>query len=267
VSENGRAPDNSDDDLTRRAWLLRVGEVTALAGVAGLVPDLAGGMSLTVQGGTAGLPPGLYEPSGEHLSHVLGARDAPLVPRAAETEFAVPRQGRFQPLFLSHHELDVVTRVVGILLGSVDPRALSETIAWIDLRLQIDAGIRDAARTLDPLHRALAVAYYGQARVVELETVDSQAFVRTGLQLLEQQSQKRFGREFLELAGTAQTDLVQEISRTPPDSPLARAYLFLRREAIRGYFTSQAGLKELDYKGNAVYGACPGCETRRFRIR
>ena len=145
----------------------------------------------------------------------------------------------------------------------MDARALSETIAWIDLRLQSDAGIRNAARTLDPSHRALAVAYYGQARVVELETVDSQAIVRTGLKLLEQQSRERFGREFLELAATAQTDLVREISRTPPESPLGRCYLFLRREAIRGYFTSQAGLMELDYKGNAFYGACPGCESRR----
>jgi hypothetical protein len=65
------------------------------------------------------------------------------------------------------------------------------------------------------------------------------------------------------VAGTAQTDLVREISRMPPDSLLGRCYQFLRRETIRGYFTSQAGLKDLDYKGNAFYGACPGCDTRR----
>jgi Gluconate 2-dehydrogenase subunit 3 len=263
VSETRRAPDDSDDDLTRRAWLLRLGELTALAGVAGLVPDLAAAVTRNVQNAAAGLPPGLFDPSAEHLTHVLAARDAPLVPRGGETDFAVPRRGPYQPLFFSHHELDVVTRLVGVLLGSVDARALSETIAWLDLRLQSDAGIRHAARTLDPSHRALAVAYYGQARVVELETVDSQAIVRTGLELLEQQSRERFGREFLGLAGTAQTDLVREISRLPLESPLGRCYLFVRREAIRGYFTSQAGLKELDYKGNAFYGACPGCESRR----
>ncbi len=79
----------------------------------------------------------------------------------------------------------MVTRLVAVLLGNVDARALSETIAWIDLRLQSDSGIRQAARTLDPSHRALAVAYYGQAKVVELETVDWQAIVRTGVNLLE----------------------------------------------------------------------------------
>jgi hypothetical protein len=263
VSENRRAPDDSDDDLTRRAWLLRLGEVTALAGVAGLVPDLAAAMTLTVQDAAAGLPPGLYDPSIEHLTHVLAARHAPLVPSGAETDFAVPRQGPFRPLFFSRHQLDVVTRLVEVLLGSVDPRALSETIAWLDLRLQSDAGIRHAARNLDPSHRALAIAYYGEARVVELESVDWQAIARTGLNLLEQHSRERFGSEFLGLAGTAQTDLVWEITRMPPESPLGRCYLFLRREAIRGYFTSQAGLKEIDYKGNAFYGACPGCESRR----
>ena len=67
MSESRRAPDDSDDDLTRRAWLLRLGELTALAGVAGLAPDLAGAMTRTVQEAD-GLPPGLYEPSAEHLT-------------------------------------------------------------------------------------------------------------------------------------------------------------------------------------------------------
>jgi hypothetical protein len=261
VSETRRARDDSDEDLTRRAWLLRLGELTVLTGVAGLVPDLAGAITPTVQD-AAGLPPGLYEPSAEHLVHVLGARDAPLVPVGAETDFAVPWRGPLQPLFFSQHELQAVTRLVEVLLGSVDARALSEAIAWLDLRLQSDTGIRRAARTLEPSHRALAVAHFGEASVVELETVDWQAIVRTGLKLLDQQSQERSGHDFPGLAAAAQTDLVRDISRMPPDSPLGRFYLFVRRESIRGYFTSQAGLKELDYKGNSMYGVCPGCESR-----
>jgi len=258
----GRRPPDGDDDLTRRAWLLRLGEVTALAGVAGLVPDVAGALMPTGQDSATALPPGLYDPSVEHLSHVLAARDAPVVPRGAETDFAVPRRGPLQPLFFSHQELEVVARLVGILLGTIDALALSETIAWVDLRLHRDAGIRKAAQTLDPLHRALAVAYYGEARVVEMETVDWQAVVRTGLGLVAQQSRDRFGREFREMGGPAQTDLIRDISRMPSESSLGRCYLFLRREAIRGYFTSRAGLRELDYKGNALYGACPGCASQ-----
>jgi hypothetical protein len=250
VTDNRRGPDEADEELTRRAWLLRLGELTALAGVAGLVPDVAAAITLKMQEAAAGLPPGLYEPSLEHLTHVLATRNAPSAPRGG-------------PIFFSRHELDVVTRLVGVLLGSVDAGALAETIAWIDLRLQSDAGIRRAARALDPLHRAVAVAYYGEARVVDLETMDWQAIVRTGLRLLDQHSRERSGREFLELAGTAQTDLVSEISRMPPESPLGRCYLFVRREAIRGYFTSRAGLQELDYKGNAYYPVCPGCDSKR----
>jgi hypothetical protein len=260
MSENKREPDDSDDELTRRAWLRRLGEITALAGLA---PDLAAAMTRTAQHAAADLPPGLFDPSAEHLTHVLAARDAPVVPPGAETDYAVPRHGPFRPLFFSDRELEVVTRFVAVLLGSVDTATLPETIAWIDLRLQSAAGIRQAARTLDPSHRALAVAYYGQDRVVELETVDWQGLVRTGLTLLEQHSRDRFNGEFIELGGAAQVDLVRNISQMPPDSPLGRCYQFLRREAIRGYFTSQAGLKDLDYKGNAFYGACPGCDTRR----
>jgi hypothetical protein len=263
VSENGRAPDDADDDVTRRAWLLRLGEFTALLGVAGLTPDLSAALNLTVPEAAAALPPGLYEPSAAHLLHILAARDAPRVPPGAETEFAVPRRGPFQPSFFSAHELDLVTRLVAVLLGSVDARALSETIAWLDLRLQSDVGMRTAARSLGPLHRALAVAYYGEAKVAESEAADSQAVVRTGLALLEQQSRERFGREFLTLDTTEQTEVVREVSRMPAESPLGRGYQFLRREAIRGYFTSQAGLIELDYKGNAFYSTCPGCARRR----
>jgi hypothetical protein len=264
MTGNKRAPDDADDDLTRRAWLLRLGEVAALAGVAGLVPDLSEATTRTVADSVAArLPPGVFDPSVEHLTHVLAARDAPVVVPGAQTEYAVARRGPFRPSFFSDHELDVVTRLVGILLGSVDASALSEAVAWIDLRLQSAAGIRRAAQALDPSHRALAVAYYGQDRVVELETAEWQVIVRNGLNLLEQHSRDRFNGEFMELDGAVQADCVRDISRMPPESPLGRCYQFLRREGIRGYFTSQAGLKELDYKGNALYGVCPGCESKR----
>jgi len=258
VSEPTKEPERPDEEPTRREWLLRLGGLTALAGFAGLAPDAAD--VVPAQEGTAGLPPGLYEPSGEHLSHVLSARDAPVVPKGTETDYVTPRSGPFRPRFFSASELRTVTRVVEILLGTVDPRALSETVEWLDLRLHEDVGIRHAARALDPLHRALAVAYSGEARVVELETSDAQTVVRDGLKQLDQRSRERFGRDFVQLAATEQVDLFGEISRAPREAPLSRAYNWLRREAIRGYFTSQAGLKELDYKGNAFYGACPGCD-------
>jgi hypothetical protein len=38
-----------------------------------------------------------------------------------------------------------------------------------------------------------------------------------------------------------------------------RLFDFLKFEIIKGFYTSQVGLKELDYKGNAFYARSPGC--------
>ena len=36
-------------------------------------------------------------------------------------------------------------------------------------------------------------------------------------------------------------------------------FTFLKAEAIRAYYTSRHGLRELNYKGNWYYAASPGC--------
>jgi hypothetical protein len=36
-------------------------------------------------------------------------------------------------------------------------------------------------------------------------------------------------------------------------------FKLLKAEIIRGFYTSQAGLKEVDYKGNGFYAKSPGC--------
>ena len=45
-------------------------------------------------------------------------------------------------------------------------------------------------------------------------------------------------------------------------SPQKGASDLARHEAIRGYYTSAAGIAELDYKGNTYYPDCPGCEIK-----
>ena len=253
-------PESAREGLTRREWLLRLGEFTALAGVAGLAPPIALSLGLTEQQAAA-LPPGLYDPSPKHLIHALSSRALPAIPPGSETDYVQPRQGPYRPQFFSGDEFKVVTRVVEILLGKVDSGALAETAEWVDLRFHSAAGVREAARRLDPLHRTLAVAYYGEARVVELETSDPQAVARAGLAALQGRAQK-LGRPFLDLPASQHTDLVREMSQQPEETPLRRFYDLLRREAIHGYYTSQAGLKELDYQGNAYHTQCPGCEKK-----
>jgi gluconate 2-dehydrogenase subunit 3-like protein len=253
---------DAGDELTRRQWLLRLGEITALAGVAGLAPELATTLAAAEEQAAATLPPGLYEASPQHLIHALTAQGANAIPPGSETDYVQPRQGPYIPHFFSPDEFRVATRVVEILLGRVGAAALAETAEWLDLRFHCAAGVREAARRLDPLHLALAVAYHGEARVVELETANLQAVVRAGLAGLEQHSRALFGRSFAEIAASEQAELVREISQSPQEAPLRCFYDLLRRETIRGYYTSRAGLKELDYKGNAYYSVCPGCETK-----
>ena len=258
--DDNRPTERASDELTRREWLLRLGEITALAGVAGLVPEFATALAGQEQAAAA-LPPGLYEPSPAHLMQALSAQGAPAIPPGSETDYVQPRQGPFHPQFFSAEEFRVVTRLVEILLGNVDPAALAESAEWVDLRFLSAANVREAVRRLDPLHRALAVAYYGEPHVVELETSDPQAIARAGMAALEEQAQK-LGQPFRELSASRQADLVREMSQAPQETPLRRFYDLLHRETIHGYYTSRAGLKELDYKGNAYYSVCPGCDTK-----
>src|SRR5262249_54128646 len=121
--------------------------------------------------------------------------------------------------------------------------------------------VREAALNLDPLHRALAVSYYGETAVRELETADPRSDVRSGLTALEQISIELYERAFLALHENQQTELISSIN-AQPQSLLRRFYEVVRGEAIRAYYTSGTGLRELDYKGNRYYGTSPGCERR-----
>jgi hypothetical protein len=247
-------------DLTRRQWLLCLSEFVALAGVSGIVPEFTTQLSAAPQ---AALPPGLYDPSQDHLVHALssaGLKWSP--PPGSETEYVQRRSEPYRPQFFSGEDWPVVTRFVEILLGNVDPAALSQAVQWFDLWLTSAERIRMAARQLDPLHRILAVAYYGEESVRELETADPQATARAGVHALRDLSQRLYGRDFLHLTSVEQIELVTTASKAESGPAVHRWFDLARGEAIRGYYTSADGLKELDYKGNAYYGDSPGCEGK-----
>jgi hypothetical protein len=246
------------EELTRRLWFLRLGEMAALAGISGLVPEIAAGL-LDSEHEPAGLPPGLHTPSSPHLIQALTTHANP-----PGTEAQV-NASSFRPEFFSEEEFQIVTRLVEIVLGKVDPGALSQTTQWLDLWFHSVAEVREAAQHLDPLHRALAIAYYGEAPVRDLETVDPQAIAREGMAVLRQRSLQDYGRGFLELRIEQQIELLSLKSAAEPPSPLQKFVKITRREAIRGYYTSEEGLRELNYKGNAYYLRCPGCEVTQGR--
>ena len=205
------------EDLSRRWWLLQLGSGVLLAGCSGVDLGAAEGMKL---------PPGLYEPSVDHLAHILKPAPHDALPSA--------------PLFFEAAEYrrlqDLVARMLGEEPGT--PPA-PEITAWIDLIVHDAAEVRRTARSLSPEHRALAAGFYGEAAVQELETLDVPQISRAGLARL-----------------NAQPSLTLESLESQEDAFIR----WLKHRVIEGFYTSQAGLKELDYKGNSFYSISPGCD-------
>ena len=85
--------------------------------------------------------------------------------RAAKQIYA--QAGAPQPLGFSAEDFKTITSFISTLLGDVPADALSEVGAWVDLWCYSAQGVREAARNLEPLHRALAAAYFGETSVAE----------------------------------------------------------------------------------------------------
>jgi hypothetical protein len=198
------------DEVTRRLWLLRIGSGAALTGLTNLDLQAAAGPPL---------PAGLYEPNADHLAHVL----KPI----AEVETPTA------PQFFTAAEYQQLATLIGAMLGE-DPSTppVPEIAAWIDRIVHDAVAVREAARSLSPDHRTLAIAFYGEEAVRELETFDAQQLCRAGLA----------GQVTLESAA---------------DPFIA----WLKHRVIEGFYTSQQGLHELNYKGNSFYSISPGCNT------
>lgn len=172
------------------------------------------------------LPPGLYLPSIDHLAHVLKPEGSPKIPTA--------------PLFFSAAEYQQIVGLIGVMLGQDTATApVPEIAAWIDLLVHDAAAVRRAAQSLTTAHRALASAFYGEAAVHELESFDAQQVCRAGL-----------GRLRAEPSRTLES---WEAGGDP-------FIVWLKRRVIEGFYTSEAGLKELGYKGNSFYSVSPGCD-------
>lgn len=249
---------NADDhDLTRRNWVLSITRAGIAIGVTG-----------EIQAGTNAarvLPPGLYEPSTDHLGHALmSAGKFHLVPPGCPTDYIRPRAGSFEPLFFSADDFAIIQRLTQLLLDK-DGEA-QEVAAWIDLRVRSAADVREAALHIDRLHRGLAVAYFGSEHVIEMETSDPAKICREGLAWLEKAAESGQAAGFLMLTPQQQLALVDSISDERADkesqNPGTRLFALLKAETIRGFYTSQAGLEELGFRGNAFYARSPGCDSR-----
>ncbi len=238
--------------------MVTIGQATAGLGIAGRI--LVEGKE------AAALPPGVYAPSTDHLGHALmSAERFHPIPQGCPTDYVRPARGPFAPLYFSASEFPVIRRVTQLLLGEVseDAGASQEVAEWIDLRVASAGGVREAAARVDPLYRALAIAYFGSARVTHLETDDPAKICREGLQWFTGMAHQRYSGEFLSFGIDQQIAMLDSIGDQRADKQRedagTRFFAFLKAETIRGYYTSRAGLKELDFKGNAFYARSPGC--------
>ena len=259
--------------LTRREWLLCLGSAVALSAFRGA----PGQVQRAPHAASRALPPGLYRPSLDHLSHALDGNGSFLpIPPGAETEYVRPRVGTLVSQAFTQEEFAVVRRLVEIILGedlksSREKPALGapdsiydEVAEWIDLVVANASGTRTLARSLPPDQRALAVAFFGSEEPLRyLESFEPERVCREGFTWLNEESQRRFAKRFLDIDASGQHDVVQAISDARQDRSATHAgtrlFDFLKEETIRGFYTSRVGLKELDYKGNSFYGQSPGC--------
>lgn len=246
---------------TRRTLLIGIGQAALGAGIARAFP---GGTAAPLQ-----LPPGVYLASSDHLSHALASaeRQHP-IPPGCPTDYVRPGTGAYAPLFFSASEFKVISRLVELMLGEADDdganNTCKEVAEWIDLRLAGAAAVREAARQINTRYRALAVAYFGPDRVRETEIAVPETICRDGLAWLANAGASDAPDGFLALPSERQTAIVMSMSDMRPDSKTDNAgthfLAWLKPEVIRGFYTSQAGLHELDYKGNSFYARSPGCD-------
>ncbi len=281
MDDHGRKIDDAEFDahLSRRQWLLSLGSAIVLAGTNGLPSQAGSGIEQTnVAGSITTLPPGLYLPSFDHLTHVL-TRDEAIVkiPPGAETEYVRPREAPYRPKFFSPENLQTIRRLVEIILGedlkgseakSAQDTTLSiydEVAEWIDLEAASAPEVRRLAQALPMEERSLAVAYFGSEEPVRrLETFEPESILRDGLDWLEATSRQRFNKGFLQLTSEQQFRLVKSISDEIREKSSLNAgsqlFAFLKQETIRGFYTSRLGLDELSFKGNAFYPESPTCD-------
>jgi Gluconate 2-dehydrogenase subunit 3 len=267
-----RSPAQETNTMTRREWLQGVSSAALVAGWPVFL-DKVQAPAGPAQDTT--LPPGLYTPSPEHLSHAWESDGLfRKIPPGSETDYVRPVTGAFRPAFFSEKEFPVVRGMVEIILSlPPDPEnqlagagredVVDDVARWIDMQAASAVPVRAAAQALSPEHRTLAIDLYGPEAVRRIETEAAEGICREGLAWVEQVSQQKYGARFLQLSEPQQVKIIESVSDDRPDPALENAgtrfFTFLKTETIRAYYTSRHGLRELNYKGNGYYAASPGC--------
>jgi len=91
---------------------------------------------------------------------------------------------------------------------------------------------------------------------------DERALWRDGLQAMNRESGRRFGKTFVEASEDRQIILLEAVSQNEGNPQNLRERFFdqIKRRTIEGYYTSEIGIhQDLEYKGNTVMLEFEGC--------
>ena len=164
-----------------------------------------------------------------HLHGVAGREEGDSQNTAAR------QRGLYEPVFFSRTEYPTVRELAALIIPTDETPGAREARVeeWIDFILSQS----DAPR---------------------------QTVYRQGMTFLEDLCRERHAKPFEELSTGERTAILRSISDEVPETEENRAGLALFRalkhDTIVGFYTSEIGLKELDYKGNTFYSECPGCD-------
>ena len=153
---------------------------------------------------------------------------------AASQETAA-QSGPYEPLFFNRTDYSTVRELAALIIPTDETPGAREARVeeWIDFILSQSEAPR-------------------------------QAVYRQGMTYLEDLCRERHAKPFEELSTSEQTEILGAISDEVPETEENRAGLTffraLKHDTIVGFYTSEIGLKELDYKGNMFYSDCPGCD-------
>ncbi len=100
---------------------------------------------------------------------------------------------------------------------------------------------------------------------IMVEYRGNQARMRNGLGWLNAESRRRFGKAFPDASAEQQTALVEDIAwpkkAAPEHQDGVRFFNSFRDLTATGFFSSQIGIKDLDYRGNVPNASWSGCPT------
>lgn len=139
----------------------------------------------------------------------------------------------YRPLFFNAPEYALIERLTDIIIPSdATPGARDAGVSeFIDLMVSRDAGL--------------------------------QSGFRAGLAWLNAHSQKTQGKQFLRLPPSQQAALLEPLAykaKFRKGEEKGREFFQLLREyTVMGFYTSEIGLKELDFPGLKFYDASPSC--------